>query len=105
MSSSPCPRKLSREKFSLVNSSSSIMGVVVSPSKLCPNRSRWEHYKGPERGDRTLDATGIGRSAMNNSKEVTMNLMRMVPSRELDEMTARFARLIGRLPADRDNGD
>lgn len=34
-----------------------------------------------------------------------MNLMRMVPSRELEEMTERFARLIGRLPAERDNGD
>ena len=33
-----------------------------------------------------------------------MNLLRVDPSRELEEMTERFARLIGRLPVRHDNG-
>jgi HSP20 family protein len=38
-------------------------------------------------------------------KEVTMNLLRIVPSRELEEMSERFARLVGRIPAGRDNNN
>jgi len=33
-----------------------------------------------------------------------MNLLRVDPSRELEEMSERFARLIGRLPGRRENG-
>ena len=33
-----------------------------------------------------------------------MNLLRVDPSRELEEMSERFSRLIGRMPARQENG-